>query len=308
LVDSRDGTMIRALVVGRLRKGRKIRRVVRQTAGELRTAGWKVDTKIVELKPDLQRAAARAVAKGFDVVVAVGGDGAVLQVSTPLARTKVALGIIPMGTGNLLATNLEIPTDPAEAARTLVAGHRRRIDIGRVTVDGGDRYDFAVACGVGFDAKVMEKTAAAQKRRWGKLAYVVNAISEAGAVHNVPHSITLDGVTTSSEAAQILIANFGQMMAGVEPDLAVQPDDAILDVIEIHASGPLSGLVAGLEALRQKTVGESHGGHAVRARARRIRIETTPKRLVEVDGNVVGTTPIRVRVVPHALTVIVPAK
>ena len=85
-------------------------------------------------------------------------------------------------------------------------------------------------------------------------------------------------------------------------------DDGILDVIEIHASGPLSGLIAGLEALRQKNVGESHGGRAVRAQARRIRVATTPARLVEVDGNVVGHTPIKVKVVPRALTVIVPAK
>jgi diacylglycerol kinase family enzyme len=242
------------------------------------------------------------------VVVAVGGDGAVLEVATALAKTEVALGIIPMGTGNLLAGNLEIPGDLAEATRTLVTGRHKRIDLGRLTVDGGARHYFAVACGVGFDAKVMKKTGTGQKRRWGKLAYVANAISEAGGVHNVPHAITIDGVKTTSEEAQVLIANFGQMLTGVEPDRSIQPDDGILDVIELRGSGPLSGLLAAWEALRQKNLGESHGGHAIRAQARKIQIETTPRRLVEVDGNVVGTTPIKVSIRPSALTVIVPPK
>ena len=303
--------MTRALVVGRLRKGREIERVVGETrASKLRRARWKVDSKIVERKPELRRAAADAVAKGCDVVVAVGGDGAVHQVSTALAKTRVALGIVPMGTGNLLAGNLKIPTDPAEAARIIGERHRRRIDIGRVTVAGGERFDFAVACGVGFDAEVMEKTEASQKLRWGKLAYVANAIAEAGALHNVPHAITLDGVTTSSEAAQILIANFGQLMAGIEPDLAIQPDDGILDVIGDPRVGAVVG--TGSPALKpsaRKNDGESHGGQGVvREQARRIRVATTPARLVEVDGNVVGRTPIKVKVVPRALTVIVPRK
>jgi diacylglycerol kinase (ATP) len=299
--------MTRALVVGRLRKGRRIRFVVGQVERALSDAGWKVEASVVKRKLDLRRSAADAVKDGCDVVVAVGGDGAVLQVASSLVKTKVALGIIPMGTGNLLAGNLKIPTDPAKAARALVDGRHRRIDVGQVTVDGGKRYTFTVACGVGFDAKVMERTEASQKLRWGKLAYFAHAISEAGGIHNVPHEFTLDGVTTATEAAQVLIANFGRMSAGVKPDRAIEPDDGMLDVIVVRASGRLSGLLAGWEALRQKHLGESGGGRAMRAQARDVRVETTPSQLVEVDGSVVGRTPITASIVPHALTVIVPA-
>ena len=300
--------MTKALVLGRVRKGRPIRATVLAVGRQLRSAGWKADTDVVARKRDLRRHAATAVKHEIDVVVVVGGDGAVMQVATSLVKSKVALGVIPMGTGNLLAGNLEIPDDPSKAAATVIGGERRRIDVGRVTLKGGRRYTFTVACGVGFDAKVMGTTAASQKRRYGKLAYLANAVSEAGGIHNVPHAMTLDGSETTAEAAQVLIANFGRMPAGLEPDRSIQPDDGVLDVIAIRASGWLSGLLAGWEALRQKDLGEAHGGRAIRAQASRIAINATPRQPVEVDGTVVGTTPIRVSVLPHALTVIFPAK
>ena len=103
------GQVTRALVIGRRRKGRHIGRTVRLVQTLLRADGWKVSAQMVTRKPALQRAAERAVAKGFDLVVAVGGDGAVVRVASGLAESKVELGIVPMGTGNLLAGNLDLP-------------------------------------------------------------------------------------------------------------------------------------------------------------------------------------------------------
>ena len=138
--------MTRAFVTGRKRKGRRIGRLVRQVRADLR--GWKVDSRTVRRKRTLRRLAARKAAGHVDIVVAVGGDGAVGQVATSLAGTGVALGIVPAGTGNLLASNLGIPKRRDHATKTLLAGRRRRIDLGRVSV-GDANHDFAVACGVG---------------------------------------------------------------------------------------------------------------------------------------------------------------
>lgn len=299
--------MTRALVVGRRRKGRKIGKVVREVERLLRDAGWKVEGEIVTRKSGLRRRAARAVKDHCDVVVAVGGDGAVLQVVTALAESKVALGIIPTGTGNLLAGNLKIPHRPDSAVRVLLTGRRRRIDLGRVTVDGAD-HDFAVACGVGFDAEVMEATGTAQKLHWGKFAYLANAIGQSGEVGNFAIEMTLDGVTSSTEAAQVFIANFGRMLPVIAPRRSIPPDDGLLDVILVRASGPLHGLLASWEVLLQTELGESRGGHVLRAQAREIRIDTTPSRLVETDGSVIGKTPLVARILPAALTVMVPKK
>jgi len=298
--------LTRALVIGRRRNGREIGQVVRETRRLLEAAGWTADSALVGSKRALRRDAARAVKAGADVVVAVGGDGAVLQVVQALADTQVALGIVPMGTGNLLAGNLGIPRPLGQAVDVLLSGGRRRIDLGRLTVHG-KRELFAVACGVGFDAEIMKATGKGQKLRRGKLAYVASAIKHSRRVRNVTHEITLDGVRSSMEATQVFIANFGRMGLAVEPRLEIQPDDGLLDVIVVRASGPLAGLLAGWEALRQDDLGESSAGHVFRARARKVGIKTEPSRLVETDGSVVGTTPIKASIRPAALTVIIPA-
>jgi YegS/Rv2252/BmrU family lipid kinase len=294
-----------ALVIGRRRKGRKIAEAVRDTQRLLEAAGWTVESEVVDRKRELRKSTAKAVKSGLDVVVAVGGDGAVLQVVNALAETDVALGIVPKGTGNLLAGNLGIPHRLERAVDVIVTGHRRRIDLGRVTIDGKQR-DFAVACGVGFDARVMQATGTAEKGRWGKLAYLANAVREGRHVANVSHDITIDGVKTTTEAAQVFIANFGRVGGPMQPRRKIRADDGLLDVIVVRASGPIPALLAGWEALRQKDLGESGPGHVLRAQAREVRVETKPSRLVETDGSVVGKTPLVATIRPAALTVIEP--
>jgi YegS/Rv2252/BmrU family lipid kinase len=299
--------VIRALVVGRERPGREIPEVVAEVGERLREAGWEIDTAVVKRKRDVRRATRRALKDDRDVVVAVGGDGAVLQVATVLADTKVALGIIPTGTGNLLAANLKVPTDRDQAVETVLTGRPRRIDTGRLTMDGKKRA-FTVACGIGYDAKVMDATEPESKMRWGKLAYLANALGQAGSLHNSPHEITLDGRCQTMEAAQVFIANFGKMLPVAQPRRKIRGDDGLLDVIVIRAAGPIPALLAGWEALMQKDLGESAGGHVFRAQARKIRVRSDPERLVETDGSVAGKTPIHAAVRPRSLTVIVPKR
>jgi YegS/Rv2252/BmrU family lipid kinase len=297
--------MTTALVIGRKRPGRPIRKAVRDTRQKLEAAGWTVESSFVKKKSKLRRKTADAVEAGIDVVVAVGGDGAVLQVVQSLAEKSVALGIIPMGTGNLVARNLGIHRRLDRAVSVLLEGQRRVIDLGHVTL-GDKKWYFSVACGVGFDAEVMDATKTREKDRWGRIAYAAIALTQSGKLRNVEHTITVDGVETTMEAAQVFIANFGRTGLGVKPRLEVEPDDGVLDVIAIRASGRLSGLLAGWKAIRQGHEGETSDGRAFRAKAREIRIETKEERLVEIDGSVMGKTPIDVSVRPAALTVLVP--
>jgi YegS/Rv2252/BmrU family lipid kinase len=294
------------LVIGRRRQGRGIAQVVHETGRRLEAASWTVECAVVDRKSELRRRTRGAVKGRVDVVVAVGGDGAVSQVVQKLAGTKVVLGVVPMGTGNLLAGNLGIPKRRDQAIDLLLTDGRRRIDLGQVTV-GRKRKVFAVACGIGFDAVVMKSTGKRGKQRWGKLAYVASAIKNHGHVGNVAHQITIDGAHSTMEATQVFIANFGSMGLPIEPRLGINPDDGVLDVIVVSASGPLPGLLAGWEALLQRRLGKSSGGRVFRARAREVKIETEPSRLVEIDGTVVGATPVKASIRPAALTVIVPA-
>jgi YegS/Rv2252/BmrU family lipid kinase len=298
--------MTSALVIGRRRPGRPIARAVRETRRLLEAAGWTAETAVVKRKRSMRKRVAEAVAAKTDVVVAVGGDGAVLQVVQRLAETPVALGIVPLGTGNLLATNLGIPRRLDRAVKVLLADERRQIDLGRVATGRKSRF-FSVACGIGFDAKVMDGTKMRQKQRWGKLAYAASAIKESRGLRDVSHRIVLDGKATTMDAGQIFIANFGRTGIGLKPRLAIAPDDGLLDVVAIRAPGAPEGLLAIWEALRQRRAGKSASGRVLRARARSVEIEAESKRLVEIDGTVIGSTPIAVSIQPAALLVIAPA-
>jgi YegS/Rv2252/BmrU family lipid kinase len=297
--------MTTALVIGRRRPGRPIARAVRETEQLLTAAGWTIERAVVKRKKDVRRRVGAAVDASMDVVVAVGGDGAVLQAVQRLAGTPLALGVVPMGTGNLLATNLGIPRPLPEAVQVLISGGRRQIDLGRLSFGSKERF-FSVACGIGFDATVMDATPMREKQRWGKLAYAMRAVRESRGLRDVKHRIVLDGKPTTMAVAQILIANFGETGLGLEPSLTIAPDDGYLDVIALRASGRSSGLLAVWEALRQRRTGKNASGRVLRARARAIEIEAKSKRLVEIDGSVIGKTPIAVSIQPAALTVIAP--
>ena len=272
----------------------------------LRSGGWLVDAVRTGDDDRLRDLAREAVSRSCDVVVAVGGDGTVVEVASGLVGTGVPLGIIPAGTGNLVAGNLGIPTG-RRAAEALLTGRPRPFDLGQIDTPRGQRY-FAVACGVGFDALVMDATRSAQKRRWGKLAYFATALGLASGIANVPHVITLDGVRREVSASQVFVANMGRMARGLSPRLPILPDDGLLDVLILRAHGPAQGLLAGWEAIRHPGLGEHPGGRLLRFRARDVHIEATPDQPIELDGTRAGTTPLTARAVPGAISIVVPAR
>ena len=119
--------------------------------------------------------AREAVERGADVVLACGGDGTVRAVAEALAGTGVAMGLVPAGTGNLLARTIGTPQEVAAATRVALAGDDRKIDVGRVRVDDEpDERVFLVMAGTGFDAAIMANTPEALKVRVGPLAYVIS--------------------------------------------------------------------------------------------------------------------------------------
>ncbi len=118
-----------------------------------------------------------------------GGDGTTMQAAAALVGTDVRLGVIPGGTGNLLAGNMRIPAAPTRAARVLAANRVQAIDLGRMERPDGVHY-FAVACGAGYDARVMAATHATHKRRWGMAAYVATTFRLMDELRCCRHRIT----------------------------------------------------------------------------------------------------------------------
>src|SRR6185503_5858835 len=202
---------------------------VRAVVETLERGGWQVELCATGGPGDARRLAEQAVVDRMDVVTVFGGDGTTMQAAAALVGTDVALGVIPGGTGNLLAGNLRIPASPARAARALVAGRPRPFDLGRMERAGGAQY-FAVACGAGYDARVMAATLSEHKRRWGMVAYAATTLRLIGGIRSATHIITIDGVEYDAHAAMVLVANCGEVIPPfVKLGAGIRPDDGLLD-------------------------------------------------------------------------------
>jgi len=273
----------------------------------LRRGGWTVELRATGGPGDARRFAAQAVADGLDAVVVFGGDGTTMQAAAALVGTETALGLIPGGTGNLLAGNLRIPSHPIRAARALLDAQRRPLDLGRMMRADGPHY-FAVACGAGYDARVMAETSTADKQRWRFAAYVATSFRLLPLLRSTRHLITVDGVEYEARAAMALVANCGEVIPPyVKLRSGITPDDGLLDLIVMRADSFVQGVQAVWELLRDGQPLGSGPGRVGHARGRQITIATDVELPVQLDGEPHGITPFAVDVIPHAIRVLVPA-
>lgn len=296
--------MARALVITNPAAARTQPGTVREVRDVLRRGGWEVEVVATGGPGDARRLAAEGVVAGVDTVAVFGGDGTTMQAASALVGTDVVLGLIPGGTGNLLAGNLRIPFSPVRAAEILVRGATRRLDLGRLDASGEHHY-FAVACGAGFDARVMSETPASLKQRWGMGAYVATTLRLVNEVRSIRYRIRVDGVEYDANAALVLVANCAEV---IPPLLrfgdGVRPDDGWLDVVVLRADSFTEGVQAFWHFLRRAEGPGSRIGHV---RGREIHVETDSPVPVQLDGDLAGATPFTATVVPRALRVMVPA-
>ena len=296
--------MTRALLITNPAAARADARAVTAIRDTLRGGGWSVEVLATARPGDARRFAVEAPAQGFDVLVCYGGDGTAMQVAAGAVGTGLPLGLVPGGTGNLLAGNLRLPRRPGDAARLLLRARPRAIDLGQVQRADGLHY-FAVCGGTGFDARLMALTGSAEKRRWRMGAYVARAFAALPHVKSVTHRVTVDGAARELRAAMVLVANCGELIPPflrLRHDIA--PDDGWLDVLALRADGALESVTAFLALVR----GPANGSRQLWfGRGREVRVEVLegPSAPVQLDGEVTGETPFQVRLVPGALRVLV---
>lgn len=184
--------------------------------------------------------AEEAIAEGCEVVVAVGGDGTVRAVAEALAGTEVALGIVPQGTGNLLARNLGVPLTGIPAALERVRDATpQHIDLGWVEFDGATRA-FAVMVGFGIDAQMLVETDDDLKDRAGWLAYVEAMGRALAGTEMTDITVTVDGGDPEEVRGHtMLIGNCGMLQGGLRLLPDAQLDDGLLDILLISSEGAL---------------------------------------------------------------------
>ncbi|HQY32806.1 diacylglycerol kinase family protein [Actinotalea sp.] len=270
-----------------------------------------------------------AVADGARVVVAVGGDGTVRAVAEGLVGTGASMGLVPQGTGNLLARNLDLPLGDVEALlRVALTGTDRPIDVGWLTVDrvatpeaddtgagpatAGSEHLFLVIAGLGFDAAMVADADEQLKARVGWIAYFV-----AGVRHLHSRRMRLDvalddGPWQTLRLRSLLVGNCGRLPGGITllPDAVL--DDGWLDVAAIDTRGGVFGWTQLFGEVAMQRFGvradlPNKIGTIDHARARTARVRTRDPQQVQVDGDIVGAAlEVSTRVDPLALTVRVP--
>lgn len=267
------------------------------------SAGWQVAVADTQRAGDAEELARKGVAAGVDVVAVYGGDGTTIQAVGGMVGGGTALGLLPGGTGNVLAGNLRLPRNPVRAARVIVAGTPQPIDLGRLTCGDSVRY-FSVGCGAGFDAEIMTGTTEVAKRRFGVAAYVAKTLEVLGNLKAVPHRITIDGHTREVEATSVLVVNCGEI---IPPILRLKKDislrDGLLDVILFSPTGYMESV----GVLWQMVSGRANGqGRIQYAKGRVVLVETDQPRPVEMDGEDAGKTPFTAEVIPDGIEVYLP--
>ncbi len=272
----------------------------RLEAGGLRVAVEK--THVMGDGAALARAAAR---DGVEVVIAHGGDGTAMDVAAGLVGTDLPLGLLPGGTGNVLAGNLGVSRSFVTAAATIVEGNTRTIDLGRLTTPAGTRY-FSINAATGFAADLMAQTPQHHKQRYGVTAYVARAFVLATDLVRAASRVEVDGVAHEGHAATVIVANCGQIVPGLLPLAAhIRPDDGVLDVAVLDADSYAAALRVVWRLFQRRPDADSG---ITFYKGASVRVTTEPPLPVQSDGDALGTTPLAVELVPRALAVYVPAR
>jgi YegS/Rv2252/BmrU family lipid kinase len=244
-------------------------------------AGWEpplwLETTLEEPGAGLAR---RAVEDGCDVVFVAGGDGTVMAVATALAGTGVPLAILPTGTGNLLARNLDLPfTDEAACLRIGLTGRTRPIDVGAV-----EGRKFVVMAGLGFDAAMMRDAPEGLKKRVGWPAYVVSATKHLRG-RGIRVTLTLDdGEPLHRRVRTVVVGNVGRLQGNFPllPDAV--PDDGVLDVVVIATRNILDWARVGTRVMRRADVPDRR---IERFTAKHVLIEASHSQPRQLDGDVI---------------------
>ncbi|PYO02270.1 MAG: sphingosine kinase [Candidatus Rokuibacteriota bacterium] len=272
----------RVLIVFNPTAGTRSRRRLHRVVQSLQQAGCIVSVETTKTAGDATSIARHAKSSGaYDVVAAAGGDGTVNETVTGLAggMNGVSLGIIPLGTANVLAAEIGIGNDLRRAARAIATGRPRPLHIGRV-----NGAPFALMVGAGFDGDVVAGVTPGLKRRLGKLAYVVRGLGEWWRGGHARCRVSIDGA--SRDALWVVVSNTrrygGRFVLAATADI-----ESAEFTVTVFAAGSRLDLVRYLGALARGRVGQCRGVSVHHA----TKIELHGNAALQIDGDARGRLP-----------------
>jgi YegS/Rv2252/BmrU family lipid kinase len=276
------------------------RRRLGRALAALRGLGLTPDVAETRAPGDARGIAADAAARGVGVVVAAGGDGTIAEVAAGLAGSVAALGVLPLGTANVLAWELGVPIGPEQAAAVLAAGRAGAVWPGIIRYPDGKQRLFVQMAGAGFDAAVVHALDLRLKRRLGRAAYVAQALREMPRHAFPPIEARLDGAT---HLAASVIVTKGRLYAG-RHRLAprARPAEPGFQVVIFGHGGAGAALLAGL-ALPLGLVPHLPGVTILPARQVALSGAAV---MLQADGDPAGSLPVQIIDAPAALRILLP--
>lgn len=238
-----------------------------------------------------------ACARGVDAVIAAGGDGTINEVVNGLAGSDVPLGVIPLGTANVLAAELGIPQDPHRLAVLLLQGPVRRVWVGRA-----DGRRFVAMASAGFDADVVRDVDSALKRRLGKGAFVIAAL--VGLARFKPKRLRVTAAGRTLDATQVLVAKAAKYGGNFVAAPAIGVDRPEFCVYAVDAP-TRAGIVGLALALARGRLAEHRG--VTMLHASEIALAAAGEAAIQADGELIGSLPMRIAIDPEQVAMIAPA-
>ena len=263
-------------------------------------AGVDWDTSLTHKSGDATRLASEAAASGVDLVAAYGGDGTQMEVANGLLGTGVPQAILPGGTGNAMAHDLGISLNLGEAAELIVTSPKRQaVDLARI---GDTVFMLRAYAGVSAD----EAASREEKDKYGQLAYIQAGLKFLKEVKTAHYKATVDGEIIEVEAVICYILNAGSIGGVMGMEIPKIGDVSISDgYLDLYA------ITKGVQPLRavSKYIFHHEGSDAgvYHWRGKEIAFESDPVQDVWIDGELDGKTPFKVKALPQALEIVVPA-
>jgi YegS/Rv2252/BmrU family lipid kinase len=249
---------------------------------------------------EIETLVSESIKQGVDLFIAAGGDGTVSFIGDHLVGKNKPLGILPLGTGNLISKELNIPQRLPDALELITSGNHKTILMD--TIRFGDRH-FIANISVGIMPKIMQNTHSEDKLRLGFLVYVLNFIKQLLGLELQKFTISFDSQEDSVLATEILISNSRSIcVEGLKWSENVLIDDGILNIFVIRAANAFN-LLRLIVSIFTKKAEYNPGIKAYQFREYCI-VETEQSIPIQADGDCVGETPLEVRVVPKSLNLI----
>ncbi len=248
---------------------------------------------------EAEELARRAVAEGYEQIVAAGGDGTVHEVVNGIAGADVALGLLPMGTMNVFATELGLPANDLARCWEIIGAERTRL----VDLPGANGKHFVQLAGVGLDAQVVKETSLAFKRNFGPLSYLVSAAQIAS---RRPPRLVIEAEEAKTEEGSFVLVGNGRLYGGPFPFFKrAVIDDGLLDVLVFKQIGYLDLLKYLQNVIFTSDITTREVEYF---QTRRLRVSSAEDVPVELDGELVEGCPVEFTAAARRLRVLAPAR